>query len=73
MKEKLDKIEDAIEDIKNVKFLIVVDDEDRENEGDFICAAEKITPQMVNFMLTNILENSGNLISANIFSGIFTN
>ena len=53
MKEKLDKIEDAIEDIKNGKFLIVVDDEDRENEGDFICAAEKITPQMVNFMLTN--------------------
>ena len=53
MKEKLDKIEDSIEDIKNGKFLIVVDDEDRENEGDFICAAEKITPQMVNFMLTN--------------------
>ena len=53
MKEKLDKIEDAIVYIKNGKFLIVVDDEDRENEGDFICAAEKITPQMVNFMLTN--------------------
>ncbi len=51
MKEKLDKIEEAIEDIKNGKFVIVVDDEDRENEGDFICAAEKITPDMVNFML----------------------
>lgn len=53
MKDKLDKIEDAIEDIRNGKFVIVVDDEDRENEGDFICAAEKITPQMVNFMLKN--------------------
>ncbi len=51
MKNKLDKIEDAIEDIRNGKFVIVVDDEDRENEGDFICAAEKITPDMVNFML----------------------
>jgi len=51
MKMKLDKIEDAIEDIKNGKFVIVVDDEDRENEGDFICAAEKVTPEMVNFML----------------------
>ena len=51
MKTKLDKIEDAIEDIKNGKFVIVVDDEDRENEGDFICAAEKVTPEMVNFML----------------------
>ena len=51
MKEKLDRIEDAIEDIKNGKFVIVVDDEDRENEGDYVCAAEKITPEMVNFML----------------------
>ncbi len=51
MKDKLDKIEEAIEDIKNGKFVIVVDDEDRENEGDFVCAAEKITPEMVNFML----------------------
>jgi 3,4-dihydroxy 2-butanone 4-phosphate synthase/GTP cyclohydrolase II len=48
---KLNAIEEAIEDIKNGKFIIVVDDEDRENEGDFICAAEKITPEMVNFML----------------------
>ena len=51
MKEKLDKIEAAIEDIREGKFVIVVDDEDRENEGDFICAAEKVTPEMVNFML----------------------
>ena len=43
-------IEEAIEDIKNGKVLIVVDDEDRENEGDFICAAELITPEIVNFM-----------------------
>ena len=49
----IDTIEEAIEDIKNGKFVIVVDDEDRENEGDFICAAEKITPEMVNFMITH--------------------
>jgi len=48
---KLDRIEDAIEDIRNGKIVIVVDDEDRENEGDFVCAAEKITPEMVNFMI----------------------
>lgn len=53
MERKLDKIEDAVEDIKAGKIVIVVDDEDRENEGDFICAAEKITPEMVNFMLSN--------------------
>ena len=47
----LNTIEDAIEDFKNGKFLVVVDDEDRENEGDFIIAAEKITPEKVNFML----------------------
>ena len=46
-------IPEAIEDFRNGKFLIVVDDEDRENEGDFIIAAEKITPQDVNFMLKN--------------------
>ncbi len=50
---QLDKIEDAIEDIKAGKIVIVVDDEDRENEGDFICAAETITPEIVNFMATN--------------------
>lgn len=48
---KLDRIEDAIEDIRNGKIVIVVDDEDRENEGDFVCAAEKTTPEMVNFMI----------------------
>ena len=47
---KLNTIEEAIEDIKSGKLLIVVDDEDRENEGDFICSAELITPEIVNFM-----------------------
>ena len=46
----LDKIEEAIEAIKNGEIIIVVDDEDRENEGDFICAAEKCTPEVINFM-----------------------
>ena len=49
-KYKLDKIEDAIEDIRKGKIIIVVDDEDRENEGDFITAAETITSEKVNFM-----------------------
>jgi 3,4-dihydroxy 2-butanone 4-phosphate synthase / GTP cyclohydrolase II len=49
----LDPIEDAIEAIKNGAVIIVVDDEDRENEGDFICAAEKVTPEIVNFMATH--------------------
>jgi len=47
----MDKIQEALEDFKAGKFVIVVDDEDRENEGDFIIAAEKITPEKVNFML----------------------
>ena len=47
----MDKIEDALVDFKAGRFVIVVDDEDRENEGDFIIAAEKITPEKVNFML----------------------
>jgi len=50
---RLDSIEDAIEDFRNGKMVIVVDDEDRENEGDIIVAAEKITPEQVNFMLKN--------------------
>lgn len=50
---ELDTIEQALEDIKNGKVIIVVDDEDRENEGDFICAAECITPEIVNFMATH--------------------
>ena len=53
MEFKLNTIEEAIEDFKAGKFVIVVDDEDRENEGDFIMAAEKITPEHVNFMLKN--------------------
>ena len=48
---KLNSVEEAIADFKEGKFVIVVDDEDRENEGDLIAAAEKITPEMVNFML----------------------
>ena len=50
---KLNTIEEAIADFKEGKFLIVVDDEDRENEGDFIIAAEKVTPEAVNFMVTH--------------------
>lgn len=50
---KLDRIEDAIEAIRKGEVVIVVDDEDRENEGDFICAAEKVTPEIVNFMATH--------------------
>ncbi|PTB96031.1 bifunctional 3,4-dihydroxy-2-butanone-4-phosphate synthase/GTP cyclohydrolase II, partial [Marivirga lumbricoides] len=46
----LDSIEEAIQAIKRGEIIIVVDDEDRENEGDFICAAEKVTPEIINFM-----------------------
>src|SRR5579871_507203 len=53
MEHKLSSIEDAINDIKNGKLVIVVDDEDRENEGDFITAARNITPEIVNFMVLN--------------------
>ncbi|MEA4937756.1 MAG: bifunctional 3,4-dihydroxy-2-butanone-4-phosphate synthase/GTP cyclohydrolase II [Paludibacter sp.] len=53
MKRLLNTIEEAIQDIKDGKLLIVVDDEDRENEGDFVCAAEKVTPEIVNFMITH--------------------
>lgn len=49
----LDRVEDAIKDFRDGKFVVVVDDEDRENEGDLIIAAEKITPDDVNFMLKN--------------------
>lgn len=48
----INTIEEALEDIRAGKVVIVVDDEDRENEGDFICAAEKITPEIINFMAT---------------------
>lgn len=50
---KLNTIEDAINDIKNGKVIIVVDDEDRENEGDFLAAAELVSPEMINFMATH--------------------
>ena len=50
---KLNTIEEAINDIRNGKIIIVVDDENRENEGDFLAAAEKVTPEMVNFMATH--------------------
>lgn len=50
---KLDRIEDAIEDIKNGKVIIVVDDENRENEGDFLASAQSATPEMINFMATH--------------------
>ncbi|MDO4462282.1 MAG: bifunctional 3,4-dihydroxy-2-butanone-4-phosphate synthase/GTP cyclohydrolase II [Bacteroidia bacterium] len=53
MQYKLDSIEAALADFQEGKFVIVVDDEDRENEGDFVIAAEKITPEKVNFMLKN--------------------
>lgn len=49
----LDRIEDAIEDIRNGKMVIVVDDEDRENEGDFVTAARNVTPAVINFMSTH--------------------
>src|SRR6185295_5783089 len=49
----LDSIVSAIEDIKNGKLVIVVDDEDRENEGDFITAAQNVTPEIINFMSTH--------------------
>ena len=49
----LNTIEEAIEDIRNGKIIIVVDDEDRENEGDFVCASHHATPEVVNFMATH--------------------
>lgn len=53
MEFKLNSIEEAIEDIKNGKVIIVVDDEDRENEGDFLVAARSVTPEIINFMATH--------------------
>ena len=49
-KVRFNKVEEGIEAIRNGEMVIVVDDEDRENEGDLICAAEKITPELINFM-----------------------
>lgn len=53
LESQLHSIEEAIEAIKNGEVIIVVDDEDRENEGDFVCAAEKVTPEIINFMATH--------------------
>lgn len=50
---KFNTIDEALDDIRNGKVIIVVDDEDRENEGDFICAAECVTPEIINFMATH--------------------
>jgi 3,4-dihydroxy 2-butanone 4-phosphate synthase/GTP cyclohydrolase II len=50
---KFDLVEDAIEDIRNGKMVIVADDESRENEGDFICAAESVTPEIISFMINH--------------------
>ncbi len=52
-KSALNTIEDALADLRAGKVLIVVDDEDRENEGDFVCAAESVTPEIINFMATH--------------------
>lgn len=49
----LSTIEEAVEDIRDGKMIIIVDDEDRENEGDLVCAAEKVTPEIINFMITH--------------------
>src|ERR1700755_1901437 len=53
MESQLNTIKEAIEEIKAGRVIIVVDDEDRENEGDFLCAARTITPEIVNFMATH--------------------
>src|SRR5690606_41254865 len=50
---RLNTISEALKDIQSGKVIIVVDDEDRENEGDFVAAAEKVTPEMINFMATH--------------------
>jgi 3,4-dihydroxy 2-butanone 4-phosphate synthase/GTP cyclohydrolase II len=73
----LDKVEEALKAIKNGEFVIVVDDEDRENEGDFVCAAECITPEKVNFVLKEgrgllcvaITEQRANELELNLMVG----
>ena len=54
---KLNTIEEAIEDFRKGEFVIIVDDEDRENEGDLVVAAGLITPEKVNFMLYHVARN----------------
>ena len=63
-------IEDAAADIREGRMIIVVDDEDRENEGDLVCAAEKITPEIINFMATHArgLICTSDLSASSIFS-----
>lgn len=55
MEFKLNTIEEAIEEIQNGRVIIVVDDENRENEGDFLTAARNATPDVINFMATHVL------------------
>ena len=77
MKQKLNKISEAISEIQKGKIVIVVDDENRENEGDFIAAAEKATPEMINFMATHgrglicvpLLEKRCNELSLDLMVG----
>ncbi len=52
MHDEFSKIDDALQALREGRIIIVVDDEDRENEGDFIAAAEKVTPEMIEFMIT---------------------
>ena len=53
MSDRLSTIEEAVQAIAAGQIVIAMDDEDRENEGDFICAAEKVTPEIINFMITH--------------------
>ncbi|MAJ98086.1 MAG: bifunctional 3,4-dihydroxy-2-butanone-4-phosphate synthase/GTP cyclohydrolase II [Flavobacteriales bacterium TMED288] len=77
MKNNLNTVKEALEDIKNGKIVIVVDDENRENEGDFVVAAEKVTPEIVNFMAKNgrglicvpILEKRANELNLDMMVG----
>jgi 3,4-dihydroxy 2-butanone 4-phosphate synthase / GTP cyclohydrolase II len=55
---QFDRVEDAIEDIRAGKMVIVADDEDRENEGDLVCAAACVTPEIINFMATHGVASS---------------
>ena len=77
---KLDTIESAITDIRDGKIVIVIDDKNRENEGDFLAAAELITPQIINFMATHgrglicapITENISKKLDLNLMVGTNT-
>ena len=56
---KVSSVDEIIADIRAGKVVVIVDDEDRENEGDLICAAEKITPEIINFMASSTESASG--------------